>query len=779
MAVTTALGIGSGIDIAGTVSQLTAAEGKPQLDAIAAKANVSQTKLSGLGTLKGALSSFQNAVKMLDLSTTFQSQIITSSDEKVLQVAVAAGSTAAAHTVKVNTLATPQRSVSTTEFKSTDVVNEGVLIFNDNTGAPKFSAIIIKGTNDTLTGVRDAINNAKGNNSVVASIVNVDSRTTLGTTVSKLVLTAKTAGTANTFSVDTSIGDSRFNLNIVDTPANFNTMLATDTNVIIDAQPIAATPQRSVANKEFTATDVVAPGILSFSNASGVENFSVNILAGTNDKLFSAMDAINGNPANTLVTASVINVESKTTPGTSISKLVFTAKQPGPENKFTIDASKGDSQFTLNASPANAQKSIAATEFDATDRVAPGELIIKDSAGKAKFSVTIAAEISTIVNIDGTPLETDADGDQILINADGIDIPTKKVVSTKGNDTLEALRDAINYNPENKLVVASIITTTADAVTEDSGTLDESGNPVLTEITPASTKSKLVLTALATGADKGFAIDATAGDVRFALNPKAIIDPENPSTFTSSTTEAIFETIEAMEANDGGQSITRTSNTISDAIPGVTLTLLAIGEANVDAHLDSSSIAKPIGSFVDAYNTLNNTLKQLTNYVGPGDASNGALLGDSTVQNIISQVKQTINSTVSSATGDYNSLNQLGISFDKKGVMSLDSTTLDAALAGNLTSVANIFSSTNGVATLLNTKIGQYLDSKGALSTQQDSLNKTLTQLTTDRTAVNARLAATQKTLQAQYIAMDTAVAQFKNTGTFLTQALAPNTSNN
>lgn len=56
MAVTTNIGVGSGIDITGTVSQLTAAEGKPQLDAIAAKTNVSQTKLSGLGALKGALS---------------------------------------------------------------------------------------------------------------------------------------------------------------------------------------------------------------------------------------------------------------------------------------------------------------------------------------------------------------------------------------------------------------------------------------------------------------------------------------------------------------------------------------------------------------------------------------------------------------------------------------------------------------------------------------------------------------------------------------------------
>jgi flagellar hook-associated protein 2 len=694
----------------------------------------------------------------------------------VLKVSVDPSATAAAHTVKVNTLATAQRSVSTSEFKSTDVVNEGVLIFNDNTGAPKFSAIITKGTNDTLAGVRDAINNAKGNNSVVASLVNVDSKTTPGTTVSKLVLTAKTAGTANAFSVDTSLGDVRFNLNSVDTPANFNTTVATDTNVIIDAQPIAATSQRSIANKEFTSTDVVAPGMISFKDAAGVEKFSVNIIKGNNDKIFAAMDAINSNPANTIVTASVINVESKTTPGTSISKLVFTSKQPGVENKFSMDASKGDPLFTLDSSPANAQKSVASTVFSDTDLVAPGVLTIKDATGTAKFSVTIAADTTATLNADGTALAVGADGNPVLTDADGNPIPT--ITSTiKGNNTLADLRDAINYNPENKLVVASIVTTTIDAVTTDSGTLDANGKPIMTVVTPASTTSKLVLTALEAGTDKGFAIDATAGDTRFALDPKVPSDPAVPATFVSSTTEATFDTTPAMAANDGGQSVTRTSNTISDAIPGVTLTLLTTGTATIDAHLDTPSIAQPINGFVDAYNKLNATLQQLTNYVGPGNVNNGALLGDSTLQSIISQIKLTINSTVSSATGDYNSLNQLGVSFDKKGVMSLDSTKLNAALAGNLTSVANVFASTNGVATQLNTKITQYLDSKGALSTQQDSLNKTLTQLTTDKAAVNARLAATQKTLQAQYIAMDTAVSQFKNTGTFLTQALTPKTT--
>ena len=767
--ITTTLGVGSGIDITNTVSQLTAAEGKPQLDAIAAKTTISQTKLSGLGTLKGALSAFQNAVKMLNQSTAFQAQQITSSDEKVLKATVVPGSTASTHTIKVNTLAQPQKSVSTTEFKSTDVVSPGTLIFNDNTGAPKFSVTVTAGTNDSLTAVRDAINSAKGNNSVIASVVNVDSKTSPGTTVSKLVLSAKTPGLANSFTVDGSMGDNRLTLDAINAPSNFSTTAATDASVIIDPQAVAATPQRAVANAEFSTSDVVTPGIISFKDAAGVEKFSVNIIKGNNDKLFAAMDAINNAPGNNSITASVINVDSKITPGTSVSKLVFTAKQPGIDNKFSIDASAGDTRFTLDASPVNAQKSVAAAPFSAADKVAPGTLTFKDSTGTAKFSVTVSASTTTTVNADGTPLAVDANGDPILTDANGNPIPTTTITTT-GNDTLANLRDAINYSPENKLVMASIVTNTTPATTVDTGNVDASGNPILST-TPGTTTSQLVLTALGSGVDKGFTVDASAGDTRFNL------DTTTPDNFTSTMTTATYDNTLATNANDGGQSVTRSSNSVSDAIPGVTLNLVATGTADVNAQVDQASIAQPISGFVSAYNTLNDALKKLTNYVGPGDSNNGPLLGDSVVQNIISQIKQTIDGTVSSATGDYNSLNQLGITFDKKGVMSLDSAKLNTALSANLTSVGNVFASTNGVATQLDTKLTQYLDTKGAISTEQDSLNKTLTDLTTQTTAVNARLAATQKSLQAQFTAMDSAVAQFKNTGSFLTQTFAPKTA--
>lgn len=755
--ITSAVGVGSGIDINGTVSQLTAAEGKPQLDAITAKQTISQAKLSGLGTLKGALSAFQNVVSQLNKNSAFDSQVVTSSDEKVLAVKVDPNVKASSHTIKVNSLAKPQKSVSTIEFKSTDVAKAGTLVFNDGKGEPKFSVEIIAGVNDTLAGVRDAINNTKGNSSVTASLINVDSKTAPGTTISKLVLTSKTAGVANAFSLDGSLGESRFTLN-EENSTNFNTSAAGDTLVNIDPQSVAANPQRSVANKEFSPNDVVHAGTLVFKAASGVELFSVDIKANENDKLYSAMDAINNAQGNTSITASVINVESKLNPGTIISKLVFTSKQAGTDNKFTIDASAGDTAFNLDSSPVNAQKSTFNAEFSSTDKVTPGTLNFRDATGVVKFSVGITATTSTTVKADGSPLDTDVNGDPILVDALGDPIATQ-VITTEGNDSLENLRDAINFSPDNKLVVASIVT--GDSITNP-------GTPI----------SKLVLTALNSSATGSFTVDASAGDTRLMLDPAAILNNAEQPNFVSTSTTATFETTVANNENEGGQTVTSASNVISDAIPGTTLTVLSEGSAKIDSRSDTTSVSKPISAFVDAYNKLNDTLKQLTNYVGPGDSNNGSLLGDSTIQSIISQIKQTINSHVSSA-GELNSLNQLGITFDKKGVLSLDNAKLNIALSKNLSSVTDLFASSNGVASQLNTKITQLLDTKGSLSTQQETLNKTLTQLTADKNTVNTRLAATQKRLQAQFIAMDTAVSQFKNTGTYLTQALTPKNTTN
>jgi flagellar hook-associated protein 2 len=282
-------------------------------------------------------------------------------------------------------------------------------------------------------------------------------------------------------------------------------------------------------------------------------------------------------------------------------------------------------------------------------------------------------------------------------------------------------------------------------------------------VTPGTTVSRLVLTSKDTGVANGFSLAVTGGDA--GLNALNTATPAN------------YTTVAAVDAkiNVDGLAATRSSNTISDVLQGVTFNLqaAAVGTTvNVNVNLDNTAISKSVSDFVTAYNNLHTATVGLGKYGGSNDGSgsgNGALLGDATLRYVTTQVRQDSANVVSSVTGNYNSLAMIGVTIDKDGVMALDSSKLNAALSANLQSVSDVFSSSNGVATKLDTRLTGLLQSGGPLDSQQTSLNKQLTVLKSRRTDEEGRLADLQKSLQKQFIAMDTLVGQFKSTSTFLT----------
>jgi flagellar hook-associated protein 2 len=316
-------------------------------------------------------------------------------------------------------------------------------------------------------------------------------------------------------------------------------------------------------------------------------------------------------------------------------------------------------------------------------------------------------------------------------------------VTIGANATLANVRDAINSASGNNGVTASIIN------------VGTSASPI----------SKLVLTSKDTGIANGFDLTVTGGDA--GLNA---LDTASPANYDKVAAEDAEIKVDGLAAT-----VTRSSNSISDVLQGVTLNLqsAAVGTSvKVDVGLDSAAISKTISDFVTAYNKLHTTTQGLGKYGGSTDGSgsgNGALIGDATLRYIGSQLRQDSSNIVSSVTGNYNSLAMIGLKFDKDGVMSLDSTQLNAALSANFQSVSEVFSSSNGVATRLYGRLNDFLQSGGPLDSQQTSLKKRLSGLEDRRVDVEARLDAMQASLLKQFTAMDTAVGQFKATGTFLT----------
>jgi len=311
------------------------------------------------------------------------------------------------------------------------------------------------------------------------------------------------------------------------------------------------------------------------------------------------------------------------------------------------------------------------------------------------------------------------------------------------NDTLAGIVNAINNATGNTSVSASIIN--VDSATAGKGTI-----------------SKLVLTSNNTGTANAFTVTGT--DSGGGANGASL--SQLFSTNLTNQTTAVDAVIKV-----DGQKATISGNTVSDVLQGVTLGLqsAAVGTTvNVGVSLNTNAINSAVSNFVSAYNSLHTTTQSLGAFGGSG-GTNGPLIGNSTLEYASSQVRQLSTAVVSSASGNYNSLAMIGITVDQDGVMSLDSTTLNAALKANLQSVSNVFSSTDGVATTLNNTLTTMLQAGGAISSETQSLNSQMTALQKQATAENKQLDSYKATLQQQFTAMETVVGNYNSTGTFLT----------
>lgn len=187
-------GIGSNLDVEGIVSKLMSVERQP-LTKLARQEASYQTKLSGFGTLKGALSAFQTSVKSLSDISKFQGLKASVGDAAVATVSANSSAVPGTYALKVTQLAQAQKLVAGGVASDIAPVGKGVISFDlgsitggtydavtgKYTGAAFASAgggvktVTIDSTNDSLAGIRDAINKAAIG--VTATIVNDGSGT--------------------------------------------------------------------------------------------------------------------------------------------------------------------------------------------------------------------------------------------------------------------------------------------------------------------------------------------------------------------------------------------------------------------------------------------------------------------------------------------------------------------------------------------------------------------------------------------------------------------------
>jgi flagellar hook-associated protein 2 len=190
---TTASGAGgSVINVSSLVAQLVAATRAPQDALIANQTKAVTTKISALGALKSALSTFQSSLAPLMTSASFNAQTATSSSQSVFTATAGSSAVRGTYSLTVSQLATAQQLVSKPfAGGSSTVVGTGTL--QVALGASSFS-VAINSTNNTLAGIAAAINTGTGNPGVTATIVT-------GTDGAHLVLSSSLTGSANNIQV--------------------------------------------------------------------------------------------------------------------------------------------------------------------------------------------------------------------------------------------------------------------------------------------------------------------------------------------------------------------------------------------------------------------------------------------------------------------------------------------------------------------------------------------------------------------------------------------------
>jgi flagellar hook-associated protein 2 len=143
-----------------------------------------------------------------------------------------------------------------------------------------------------------------------------------------------------------------------------------------------------------------------------------------------------------------------------------------------------------------------------------------------------------------------------------------------------------------------------------------------------------------------------------------------------------------------GLSIERTTNSVSDVIDGVTFNLATVttGAARIDLTRDKSGITKKIEDLVTAYNNFEENLKILGDRTSEVEEFGGVLAGDSLLQNIRSQVRAMLTADSSTPGTNVTAPRDVGLSFDRYGVLQFDADKLATQLQSNFDDVAMMFS---------------------------------------------------------------------------------------
>ncbi|HEU0186953.1 MAG TPA: flagellar filament capping protein FliD [Gallionellaceae bacterium] len=358
------------------------------------------------------------------------------------------------------------------------------------------------------------------------------------------------------------------------------------------------------------------------------------------------------------------------------------------------------------------------------------------TVGQTSSTAAIGTGTATTVTFDfgtisgGTLTNGTYSGATFTSNGSG----TQSITIDGTNNTLQGIRDAINA--ANMGVTATIVN-------------DGSATPY-----------RLALSSNSSGASNSIKITTNGADASIdsllANNPAGV--------------QHLQETVTAQNASFtvNGIAISKSSNTVSDAIQGVTLTLnkTTTSPATLTVARDTAGVSQAVSNFVTAYNDLFTAAKNSFAY-----KSGSALAGDATLNSMMSDMQNTVATPASGGTLTH--LFDIGITSTPTGTLQIDNAALSSALNNNFSNVTSLFSSATGYATRFEQWSTNALDVTGTFATKTSNLNDSIKSIGNQITALQARLKLVETNYRTQFSALNVALLNMNQTSSYLSQQLS------
>jgi flagellar hook-associated protein 2 len=330
---------------------------------------------------------------------------------------------------------------------------------------------------------------------------------------------------------------------------------------------------------------------------------------------------------------------------------------------------------------------------------------------------------------------TDYGDGTIFINVGGTDHAVSFGSGTGFSGTLEGIAQAIRSQD---------LDVTADVV--DTG---QTG----------SARYQLVLRSRTAGTEGAFTLSLDTGTAQM----QALVDEINGNAVSAAQNAHV---------KLDGIDIYRSTNSIGDAIAGVTLDLRSAPVGNrvtVTVTTDAEETSKKVKDFVDAYNKVVDFVAA-QNTVAQDSEARKPLFGDSTLRSIRSSLRSIVGGAVTTGNQAIEMLVHAGITSDRDGRLTFDQSKFEEQLAVDEQAVARLFAGAgSGVAARLSDQIDVYTDSaEGLIKARTDGFDRLVRDTQRRIDQGEERLARYQTSLEARFASLESLLARLQGQGSAL-----------